>query len=360
MKPLRLAAALLLVMILISVAVVPAFAQGRGGDQVVFGGSYTVQSGEVLRGDLAVFGGSATIEEGGAVRGDVVLLGGSLDVAGTVNGDIAIFGGSVDLASSALVTGDLVRFGGSLDVAPGATVRGATRQGGSFDLPGIWQGRFALPFFARSAPEQSDFGGSAGGWLLAAFLAMVRAVAMTAALGALALVIALIWPRGIERMGRAGERTPFMALAVGALTWLVGLALVGITAITICLIPLALALALALFVAAILAWVVTGWWVGHKLLALLNLNRPTTVLEATIGTVLVVGVYFLIGIIPCVDFIYGALVACFGVGAVALTRFGTRSYPPPPLAAMPVDAAPALPPGQSTAVVTDDKRPLDP
>ena len=359
MKPLRLAAALLVTAMLISVAVVPAFAQGTGGDQVVFGGSYTVRSGEVLRGDLAVFGGSANIEEGGAVRGDVVLAGGSLDVAGTVNGDIAVFGGSVDLVSTAVVTGDIVRFGGSLDVAPGAVVRGNTREGGSFDLPGIWQGRFALPFFARSAPERPDFGGSAGGWLVAAFLAMVRAVAMTAALGALALVVALIWPRGIERMGRAGEKAPFMALAVGALTWLVGLSLVAITAITICLIPLAILLALVLVVAAILSWIVTGWWVGRKLLALLHLNRPTTVLEATIGTVLVVGVYFLIGIIPCVDFIYGALVASFGVGAIALTRFGTRPYPPPPLAATPVGDVPVLPAGQSTAVVPGEDRSVD-
>ena len=354
MKPFRLAAALLLVMILISVAVVPAFAQGDGGDKVVFGGSYTVESGDVLSGDLAIFGGSTTIEEGGSVRGDVLLMGGSLDVLGTITGDVAVFGGSVDLASTAKVNGDIVRFGGSLDTAPGAQVSGDVRQGGSFDLPGVWQGRFRAPMFAPEVPMQGA--GSPGSWLVVAFLALLRAVAMTAALGALALVLSLVWPRGIERMGQAGEKTPFMALGVGALTWLVGVALVGITAITICLIPLALALALALFVAAILAWIVTGWWVGHKLLALLNLSRPTTVLEATVGTVLVVGVYFLVGIIPCVDFIYGALVACFGVGAVALTRFGTRPYPPPPLAAMPVAAAPALPAGQSTAVAPGEDR----
>lgn len=356
MKPLRLAAALLLVMILISIAVVPAFAQDNGGDKVVFGGSYTVESGDVLPGNLAIFGGSTTIEEGGVVRGDVLLMGGSLDVLGTITGDVAVFGGSVDLASTAKVNGDMVRFGGSLDTAPGAEVRGDVRQGGSFDLPGIWQGRFRPPMFAPEVPMQGAFDGSPGSWLVAAFLSLLRAVAMTAALGALALVISLVWPRGIERMGRAGEKTPFMALAVGALTWLVGVALVGITAITICLIPLALALTLALFVAAILAWIVTGWWVGHKLLALLNLSRPTTVLEATVGTVLVVGVYFLVGIVPCVDFIYGALVACFGVGAVALTRFGTLPYPPPPLAATPVAAVPALPAGQSTTVAPRENR----
>ncbi|MCB0201998.1 MAG: polymer-forming cytoskeletal protein [Anaerolineae bacterium] len=354
MKRLRLAAALLLTAILILLAVAPVFAQDTGGDKVVFGGSYRVRSGEVLSGDLAIFGGSATIEEGGVVRGDIVSMGGSLDVEGTVNGDIAVFGGSVDLASTALVTGDLVRFGGSLDVAPGAEVRGSTREGGTFDLPGMWQGRFVPPIFSPSAPSQLPFEQSPGRWLVAAFLAVLRAVAMTAGLGALALVISLIWPGGIERIGRAGEKTPFMALAVGALTWLVGLALVAIAAITICLLPLAILLALVLVAAAILSWIVTGWWVGRKLLALLNLDRPTTVLEATIGTVLVVGVYFLVGILPCVDFIYGALVASFGVGAIALTRFGTRPYPPPPLVATPVDAAPALPAGQSTAVVPGD------
>lgn len=350
MKFIRLAAALLLVMILVSVAVVPAFAQADGGDKVVFGGSYTVESGDVLPGDLAIFGGSATIEENGLVRGDVLVMGGSLDVRGAIGGDVVVFGGSVDLASTATVSGDIVRFGGSLDTAPGARVRGSVREGGSFDLPGLWQRRFIPRMFSPEVPVPGAPNVAPGNLLVAAFLALLRAVVMTVALGALALVISLIWPSGIERMGRAGEKTPFMALAVGALTWVVGVALVGITAITICLIPLALALALLLAAAAVLAWVVTGWWVGHKLLALLNLSRTTTVLEATVGTLLVVGVYFLVGIIPCVDFIYGALVASFGVGAVALTRFGTRPYPPLPLAAMPLAAAPALPAGQSTAV----------
>ena len=356
MKPVRLAAALLLTTVLISIVVVPAFAQETGDDKVVFGGSYRVRSGEVLSGDLAIFGGSATVEEGGLVRGDVLQMGGSLDVRGTIDGDVAAFGGSLELGSTANVTGDVVRFGGSYEAAPGAEVGGDVRQGGSPDLPGVWKGGFVPPMFTPRDPLQGAFDGSPGGWLLAAFLVLVRAVAMTAALGALALVISLIWPRGIERMGQAGERMPVMALAVGALTWFVGLALITITAVTICLIPFALLLALALAAAGILAWIVTGWWVGHKLLALLNLNRPTAVLEATVGTVLVVGVYFLLGILPCVDFVFGALVASFGVGAVALTRFGTRAYPPPPLDATPVALAPALPDGQSTAIASSEDR----
>lgn len=357
MKLLRLATALLLAAILISVAVVPAFAQDTGGDKVVFGGAYTVEAGETLAGDLAVFGGSARVEEGGLVRGDVLMMGGFLEVLGTVDGDIAVFGGSANLGSSAIVTGDLVRFGGSLDAAPGAEVRGDLRQDEAFDLPGFWSDGFLPRVFVPSVPMLDSADRSPGNWLLAAFLALIRSVAMTAALGALALVVSLIWPRGVERIGEAGQKMPFMALAVGALTWLVGVALIGITAITICLIPLAVLLAMALLVVAVLAWIVTGWWVGRKLLAMLNLSRPTTALEATVGTVLVVGVYFLLGIIPCVDFIYAALVACFGVGAIALTRFGTRPYPLP-LAAAPMSGGLALPAGAATELTTSEESDL--
>lgn len=360
MKSFRLAAVALTALLLLVVVVAPAAAQTGEEGKVVFGGRYTLRSGEVLVGDLALFGGSAVIEEGGLVRGDIFSMGGVLDLAGAVQGDVVIFGGSADVAASATVAGDLVRFGGSLDVAPGAQIGGEVRQGGTFNLPGLWSDGLRPPVFTPSGPSDGQLQQSPAGWLLAAFLALVRAAATVAAMGALALVIALLWPRGVERMGQAGQRAPFMALATGALTWLVALALIAFTALTFCLIPVAVLLSLALAAAAVMSWIVAGWWAGRRLLALLNVARPNTVLEATIGTALVVGVYFLVGIVPCVNFIYGALVSSFGLGAVALTRFGTRAFPPPPLAAAPIQSPPALSSGDQTAVSVAEERNVQP
>jgi hypothetical protein len=99
--------------------------------------------------------------------------------------------------------------------------------------------------------------------------------------------------------------------------------------ITICLIPIALLVGLALLVAAVLSWVTVGWLIGRKLLAMLNLRNVTVVVEAAVGTLVLAVVYFLVGILPCTEFIFGLLIVSLGLGAIVLTRFGSRPYPMP-------------------------------
>ncbi len=152
-------------------------------------------------------------------------------------------------------------------------------------------------------------------------------VVWTLAITAMALVVSLLWPKGIERMGRTGIEQPAMVFLTGFISWILGLALVAIMAITICLLPVALLLALALLVASLLSWVIAGWVIGRKLLGLFSIKNPTVVLETVVGTLLFTVVYFLLSFIPCMNFIIGVLVGSFGLGVIVLTRFGTRSYP---------------------------------
>jgi hypothetical protein len=210
---------------------------------------------------------------------------------------------------------------------------------GAFNLPGLWSGDLELPLARPEAPTLTTLQRSPGEWMLALFLILARAIAVTAGFGALALVVSLLWPGAIERMGRAGVSAPWMALAVGLLTWVVGVALIGLLAITLCLLPLALLLALALTVVGMLAWIVSGWWIGSRVFGLARLS-PGVVVETTLGTVALVALFFLLAILPCVEFFYGCLVVFFGTGAIVLTRFGRRSYPTS-LPALPVASPPS-------------------
>ncbi len=305
----------------------PAAAQTGGPGNLVLGGEYTLRAGETLRSDLGVIGGAATIEQGATVNGDIMVAGGTLRIAGRVNGDIAVFGGVVTLERSAYVNGDLVNVGGSVQRNPGATVTGDVREGGGFDLP-ISPGPMFFPGFDRFTPgAESSFQQSPGQWLVLTLLRIIRTVIMILALAALALIVALLWPKGIERLGQTAMHQPALAILVGLLSWVVGLGLVVVLAATLCLIPLALALALVLLVAALLSWVVAGWLIGRKLLAALNLRNATVVVEAVVGTLVLVTVYFLLGIIPCTEFIFGMLIVSLGLGVIVLTRFGARPYP---------------------------------
>jgi hypothetical protein len=348
----RLAVSLLLALIMLAVFSLPALAQDDGPGKLILGGAYTLGRGETLPGGLVVAGGSATLQPGSTVLGDILVLGGSLQVSGSVNGDIAVFGGGVQLASTAQVAGDVVSFGGAVNQQPGAVVDGEVRQGGTFSLPGIGPGVPLVPDIEMGGlAPQITVDRSPGQWLLAQLLRFVQNIGLTLAFGALALIIAIVWPKGVERIGRTEMEQPLLAFAVGLLTWVLALGLMTIMAITICLIPFAMLLGLVMLAVAVLAWVATGWMLGRKLLGLFNVRTPSLVAETVVGTVVLVLAYFLVSLIFCLDFIVGVIVVSLGTGALVLTRFGRQPYVPGGRAAPP--APPAAPTGPAPVALPE-------
>lgn len=317
----------LLATFLMLVLALPVLAQGEQPGKLILGGSYTLETGERLEGGMAIAGGDVVLREGSTVEGDVLLAGGSLRVSGRIEGDVAVFGGSLQLQNTAVVDGDVVSFGGSVNQQPGAQVTGDVRQGEEFVFPGLDRVIPLVPDLGAVpvAPEL-DYRPSPLDWMLRLFLRLIRSLALTIAMGALAVVVAVIWPKGIERIGRTELEQPFLAFAVGLLTWVLGLGSMVVMAITICLIPFALLIGLALLVVSVLAWIASGWIVGRKLLEALNVRQPTTVVEAGVGTALLALTYFLVGLIPCLSFIFGVVVVSVGTGAIVMTRLGTQPY----------------------------------
>ncbi|HNT23204.1 MAG TPA: polymer-forming cytoskeletal protein [Anaerolineales bacterium] len=119
---------LVLVMVvgLISLAL-PHNAQAAAPAKVVIGDTYTLEDGERLDEDLVILGGMVSLEEGSVVNGDVTVIGGTLEVAGTIMGDITATGGYAHLAETAVVTGDISTAGAALNRDEGATIEGEVR-----------------------------------------------------------------------------------------------------------------------------------------------------------------------------------------------------------------------------------------
>ena len=78
--------AFLLVLLLALALPGTAYARGLFEDKVVFGGNFTLESGETLDGALLVFGGTADLESGSTVAKDVVVMGGTVVRAGRDRG----------------------------------------------------------------------------------------------------------------------------------------------------------------------------------------------------------------------------------------------------------------------------------
>lgn len=348
----KLALSLLLALVVVTLFALPALAQDEEPGKLILGGTYILGAGEQLSGGIAIAGGDVVFERGSRVDGDVLLAGGRLQVAGRIDGDVAVFGGQLQLLKSAFVDGDVVNFGGSVQQEPGAVVTGQVNESTGLvlpGLPGLLPRVFQLPLTseAPTALERT----TTVGWLLDQFLRLLRALGLALAMGALALVVAVVWPKGVERIGRTIQEQPFLAFATGLLTWVVALGLAVVMLLSICLIPLAMVLGLVLVAAVILSWIAAGWVLGRLLLVGLKVHNATLVVETVLGTLVLILTYLLLSILPCVDFIFGVAVMVLGTGALVLTRFGTQPYiptqqrsRPPSTAVAPVSPVQPAPP----------------
>ncbi|MGA9534026.1 MAG: hypothetical protein WBR18_14995 [Anaerolineales bacterium] len=294
-----------------------AFAQGTPDGRIVFGGSFTLESGETMSGDLVVLGGSIVLEEGSTLEGSMVVLGGNAVVAAEVTGDISILGGNVNLLNSAIIRGDIISIGGNVQRADGATVEGSIRSEDGIDLP------FRMPFGPVVIPSVPAIQTGWSGW--APVVQILWFAIRTLLMAALAVLIVMFWPKPTERIGDAIVRQPLAAGGLGLLTALVVPVVLVVLMITILLIPVSLIGIIGVVVAAILGWVSVGLEVGKRLAKSLNWEMAPAA-AAGIGTLLLTFVVGGIGQIPCIGWIAPIVVISLGLGGVLLTRFGSQEY----------------------------------
>jgi hypothetical protein len=310
--------------LLLAFSATPVFADGDGG-RIIFGDSFTLESGERMDGDLVVLGGSVVLETRSRVDGNVVAVGGNVRVAGEVDGDVVAFGGNVVLRSTAVVDGDLVTIGGNVQRDYGAVVRGDEVEGFGFQVfPRIE----SFPTRLRFAPWVSRWSSS--------IFNIFGDIIVALALAALGLLVVLFWPKQTEVVGQAVLAAPWPSAGVGLLTGVVAVVLIILLAITICLSPVAFLLGVALLVACLFGWIAVGLLVGRRLLEAFNVRGITSLMAVAAGTLLI----SVLQAIPCLGDILAFVVGCAGLGAVVLTRFGRQTYPLP----TPIPPAPPGPP----------------
>jgi cytoskeletal protein CcmA (bactofilin family) len=312
-----------------------ALAQGPQGDKLVLGGSYTLHSGESLNGNLVVLGGTVDLQQNSTLNGNVLLAGGSLQVDGKVAGNILATGGSVNLGSSAVVSGDISTLGASLIRATGAQVFGNINNGFSgpaeITVPGTVQVPNAILHTEVNIVVQT-------------FLFFLRAFLWAA----LAILVVLFLPRQVEQVSQAVVAQPLISAGLGVLTAIILPLVLLLVAITIIGIPISLLGVLALVVTWSFGIVVLGLEVGKRLAQMLKVDLAVPVMAGAGTFILVLVMNGVKVAIPCIGWVFAALVGCLGLGAVLLTRYGTQLYPPSSQAIMPVDrdwtSGPPVPP----------------
>lgn len=298
---------------------------------------------DVIRNDVVLFNDNFELKAGGRVNGDVILFNGAADIAGTITGDLVLFNGNLTLADTAVLNGECVLFNGAT-AGEGASSYTCTNldvmlpDGISNFVSQLAEAGDFTPATTVEVERPSPFARFAGG--------TAAAVARSLLFGLLAFAAASLLPQPMMRIEEALRKKPVASGAVGLLTtfsmpFVVGiLALVSAVLILACGLgllgfPIIIVMVLGMVAAGFLGWFTVGNIVGEFLAERLNrktLSQPAT---TALGTIVIT---FTLGFLGAIPFVIGEsliwmTIVALGLGATALTKFGTRAYP---LVAVPV------------------------
>jgi hypothetical protein len=308
---------------------ITAFAGGYMDGRVVLGGEFVLETGETLDGDLAVIGGNATLMADSRVTGNVFLVGGNLTIDGAIGGDLAVVGGNARMSAGAVVEGDLVTFGGNVN-RDGGRIMGDTISGEELNFP--YNLRIGRNFPLNIGTNFGmNYAGRVAGYLFQSFM-----------LAALAVLVVMFLPKQVSLVADTIVDQPIISGAFGLLTIIVGPILIVFLIITICLAVVGLLGALVLVAAGVLGWIALGLEVGKRLAKAMNQDFQPVV-AAGLGTLIFALVVNGIGFIPCVGWLAPFLASAVGLGAVLMTRFGTRPYGMVEVSEVPPTDAPEKP-----------------
>lgn len=301
-------------------------------DIVQIGTDVLIDRDERVEGNVVVFGGNIDVE--GEVKGDAVAIIGDVLVNGYVHGSAVAATGKVEIGSTGRVRKDVI--GGSIVTHPGSRV-GGDKEYTNVRLPlrpQLFRGVYLAIFFSHLG--------------LAVFVIFL--ILLAHAFGGKNIATVR------TRISEAG----FKSFLVGLVSLTLGIPLVFILlVITVIGIPVAfLVLPLAVALAQILGYAAVGLRFGEKLIGNTALAVKSQLGQTLLGTtamlmiILFGGVLIFIPAMPVkvlgwILFGIGHAITFIaittGVGAVILTRFGTRLHKNSKAPAVPPSAKP-LPP----------------
>ncbi|MFN2134775.1 MAG: hypothetical protein ACK2UK_02395 [Candidatus Promineifilaceae bacterium] len=314
----------------------------------------TVGENETVNNDVIVFDGDLNIEQGAVVNGDVVVFNGDVFSAGTINGDLVIFNGDLEVEDAALISGDCVLLNGDVagESAGGlqcTNIEGSVISGLVQGIPPVVAGPKAVPDTPSipAIPDVPDIPAIPDAPSVAepssqashsnAGIDFAGVLSSTLLMGFLAYAAGALFPKHLQEVKTTARSKPFASGAVGVLTAIAVpvlaaiLAVISAVLVIICIgllgFPIVLLMLLALVAGGVFGWIAIGTWLGEKLL---RNSKRSLATKAALGTMILTFALGLFGMLPFVwgEGILVSIISAIGLGAVALTQFGRKPYPP--------------------------------
>ena len=257
-----------------------------------FGSNVLVDASEVTCGDLTSFGGTVTIK--GEVKGEVVAFNSQVVVLGVVDENMNLYAGSLVLRNGSNVHGDVNLYGSHVSRDVGAHGKLNNYSWGIDWLFGM-RGAFAFPYMSILI------------WVV------------------VGLLLTSLLPENVVFVRTTVISKRKRSFVLGLLSILLAPPLLIMLAALILSIPLAIIVAVGLIAAWVLGMVAIGWNVGEYILRAVAPHQKERHIQVAVG----LAVLALVGSLPYIGWLINIGVGLLGLGAVLLSRFGTRLYSQP-------------------------------
>mgnify|MGYP000873088582 CR=1 FL=1 len=287
-----------------------------------FDDNYHLRSGERLEGDQVWVGSRLMFDEGSAVNGSITMIGDEVIAGGLVSGDLTVIARDFTLDSAARVDGNLTYCTDRATIREGAQVAGEQREECADKRQGLER-------FVGAGADRWDPG----------FVArLAGAVGRAFFLGGIAALGMIVFPSSLLRMSSSVRSAPVASAGIGCLTVIAaigvsvfyGLSLVLV--IPLLLLPVFILGWVALGLALMVGWTAFAQPVGGWLLDRLGMPSQPLMVQAAIGGLalgIAVSIWDLFWFTSWIGTLAAVAVSAIGLGAVILTRLGTRPYPQP-------------------------------
>ena len=258
-----------------------------------FGGSVIVNTNEVACGTLMDFGGKVEIH--GEMQGKLTVFGNNVLIAGTMMGDVDLYSGTLTLQSGSHMHGDIHLYGSRLVQETGSQFAG--HQFNRTDRINwlIGNGQFSFPIWSMLI------------WV------------------ALGLLLTRLLPEHVMFVRTTVVHKVKRSFLIGLLSVLLAPVVMVILVALILPIPVAILVALGLIAAWALGTVAIGWLIGEQMVGAMMPQWNTRPVQVVVGLVALA----LLGSLPYIGWLINLAVGLLGLGAVFLSRFGTRLYSQP-------------------------------
>ncbi len=313
---------LMSLMVLLALALSACSAAEDGARAISLKRTFTLTEGQLRTGNQVIWADKITLAAESRIEGDATLIGDSVVVMGAIAGDTIV-------VADKLVIGPNATIAGNVNVCAGVFERSDSAQvGGSLKEECAKSRRVSVVNLVESGWES---------WRHSWFFRLSSLVIGSLFFGAIAALGTIVLPEPLRHMSASIHQAPFKTAGVGLLTLLVAFGLTALYAISllllfpIVLLPFVITAWVLLVLLGLLGWVAVAEPFGRLLLRRLGLvDQPRMVAAMTGGVALalLLRVWSLFWFTAWIGLVATALPAALGLGAVLVTRLGTRPYRP--------------------------------